>query len=96
MGEMTVAELLSIAGDIGVVGLLFMAFYGGAREVWVWGVTHRREVTALQAQIAKEEARHLAELIKVEQDRDEWKAMAISATDIGKRVVSVAEKSVAS
>lgn len=96
MGDMTVGELLSIADSLTTGGLLVAVLIGGARAIWVWGWTHRERVTDLQAQLLAMKTDYELRLAKVEQDATEWKIIAINATDIGKRVVSVAEKSVKS
>lgn len=83
MNEMTVSEFISLASDIGIIGILIGILWGGAKAFWVWGWSHREQVADLRSQI-----------IEVKKERDEWKIIAISATDIGKRVVNVAEKSV--
>lgn len=83
MSEITLAEFLSTASDIGVIGLLLMIIWGGAKAFWVWGWSHRESIADLREQLKE-----------AKKERDEWKVIAISATDIGKRVVSVAEKSV--
>lgn len=78
---MTMTEVLGTISDLGVIGLLAIAFYGGAKGVWVWGWAYREKVRELERQLEK-----------AEEDRDEWKILALEATDIGKRVVNVAEK----
>lgn len=80
---MTVADVISIASDLGVIGLLLLIVFGGAKKVWIWYWQHAERIADLEKQLkeAKEDAR-------------EWRMMALNATDIGKRVVTVAEKSV--
>jgi hypothetical protein len=91
---MTIADLLSTASDIGVVSLLLMIFYGGYKGFWEWGRTHREQLEDLHRQLSEQRTQYEGMLLKAEKDRDEWKTMAINATDIGKRITSVAEKSV--
>ena len=91
---MTVADLLSLASDIGVIGLLLMIMWGGAKAFWVWGWSHRESVADLKAQLAKQEAEFAKREIKYEKEIAEWKGIAISATDIGARVTRVAEEKI--
>ncbi len=91
---MTIADLLSTASDIGVISLLLLIFYGGYKGFWEWGRTHREQIADLHRQLVEQRTQAEALVLKAEKDRDEWKTMAINATDIGKRVTAVAEKRV--
>lgn len=94
MSEVTLAEFLSLASDIGVIGLLIAVLWGGAKAFWVWGWSHRESVADLKAQLAKQEAEFTKREVKYEKEIAEWKGIAISATDIGARVTRVAEEKI--
>lgn len=78
---MTIEQFLAVASDVGVIALLLAIIWGGAKAFWVWGWSHRETVSDLRVQLSE-----------AKKERDEWKTIAISATDIGKRVVRVAEE----
>lgn len=77
-------ETLVLAQKIASISfpvLMVVILIGSYWETWVWG-RQMREVKANAA----------AELAKVERDRDEWKAMALSAAGIAETSVAIAKR----
>lgn len=63
--------------------LMVVILIGSYWETWVWGRQLRESKTNCEAEVAK-----------VERDRDEWKAMALSAAGIAETSVAIARKRV--
>src|SRR4051812_44222802 len=89
--------------SVTVVGLLLVAIATGAKGIWEFESTvkkridellanHQRERDNYEQQIKDIRAGNEERLNEVRKDRDEWKEIALAATDIGKRVASVAER----
>jgi hypothetical protein len=66
---LTLAQLLSVVSDGGVIGLLLVVLVGGARAWWVWGWVYRASV----------------------RDRDMWRRLALSGTNLAERTLRLAE-----
>lgn len=94
MSEITLAEFIGLASDLGVIGLLVAVLWGGAKAFWVWGWSHRESVADLKAQLKKQEEESAKREAKQDKEIAEWKGIAISATDIGERVTRVAEEKI--
>ena len=81
-------------GNVTVVGILLVAIASGAKGIWQFTFQTKKETDRLEQIITDQRSDFETRLTEARQDRDEWKELALSATDIGKRVASVAEKSV--
>lgn len=68
LDAVTIQDIVSLASDAGIIGLLIYVLLGGARKWWVWGWTYEEAI----------------------RDRDEWKDLALSGTDLAERAVSLA------
>lgn len=77
-----------------MVGILLVAIASGAKGIWQFTFQTKKETDRLEQIIKDQRADFEERLAEIKVDRDEWKGIALSATDIGKRVAQVAEKSV--
>jgi hypothetical protein len=92
MSEVTVGEIIGVADKIGVIALLFIIGVSGARKKWVFYWFHEERVADLREAYERTIADLAKQLIEAKVDGKEWRTMALAATDIGKRVVKVAEE----
>lgn len=79
-------ETLVLAQKIASISfpvLMVVILIGSYWETWVWG-----------RQLREERLRALADIEKLERDRDEWKTMALSAAGIAEKSVAIARKRV--
>jgi hypothetical protein len=81
-------------GNITVVGILLIAIASGAKGIWQFSYQTKKETDRLEKIITDQRADFDIRLKESREDGQEWKELALSATDIGKRVAQVAEKSV--
>jgi hypothetical protein len=68
-------DLIGIVGavkDLGITGIVLLAFIGGFRRWWVFGWIYEQRTA------------------EIERDRDEWRRIALSGMDIGKRGTQIA------
>jgi hypothetical protein len=71
----------AVVGPYGAFFLLIAIIGSGARGWWVWGSTHR----AL-------ELHYQAMLDRSEDEKRQWRTLALSGTSLANRLVTVAEK----
>lgn len=72
-----------VNGPGGALVLLILILVAGARGWWVFG----REMT-------NRERAHEAAILDIRQDRDEWKRLALTGTDIAQKAVTAAAEKV--
>jgi hypothetical protein len=87
--------------SIGLVGAMLLVITAGAKGVWQFRFQTDKELSAkdaliaqLQEQIREQRAGSDARLAEMREERNEWKDIALTAADLGKRVTNIAEKSV--
>lgn len=87
-------QILQNANGVTVVGILLVAIITGSKGMWVFGFQAKRDADRLEKTITDQNIQFEERMKEIRQDRDEWKDIALQATDLGKRVVNVAEKTV--
>ena len=65
MGDISLQQIITFLSDAGVLGLLVIVIWGGAKQWWVWGWIWR----------------------EMKADRDRWRDIALSATNLADKVV---------
>lgn len=74
----------ALAGDAGLILLVLLILFLGARKTWVWGY----QMTAKDAQLTDERIAHMAELSaqrtahtaelnQMREERDQWRRMSL-------------------
>jgi len=88
-------------GSIGMVGGLLIIIATGSRGMWQFRFQVDKELSAkdmlitnLERQLTDQRAGSLERLSEMRNDREEWKEIAYSLSDLGKRAATIAEKSV--
>ena len=92
MSEITLGELIGLADKLGVIALLLIIAITGSTKKWVFYWFHEDSVKQLKEGYERTIADLIKQLAEAKVDGKEWRSMALSATDIGKRVVKVAEE----
>lgn len=87
--------------SLGVVAGFLIVLISGARQVWQFSWQTKKEleakdaiIAALQEQLREQRDGSAARLEEMRGERNEWKDIALTAADLGKRVTNIAEKSV--
>ena len=76
---MDLKQLLDIVNTVGLVGVLVMILWGGAKRLWVYG-WYYREQQQYQIRLVRE--------------RNEWRDIALRGTVLAEKAVSVLKEDV--
>jgi hypothetical protein len=75
---MTPAALFSaigeaLANDAGLVLVIILILWAGAKKVWIW----RRELERIETLLTDERVRQMGEINAMREERDRWRAMSL-------------------